>query len=131
MPYYAICSQEEGKIDPQYRGNDIVAIVKEGGRYVPRGTFEHKYHRKVVLFPGCDHPTRKVAPVTIPGNTLRAELVRRLNLLMQLDEYEKSGKLYALFLDVGPASAEPIAQAVAQLQTGKEVNLETLLLNKK
>lgn len=128
MPYYASGSHGRGKINPQYRGNDIVAIVKEGDRYVPRGTFEYRHRENVVLFAGCDHPARKVAPVTIPGNTLRARLVQRLNLFEMLGEYEKSGKLYALFLDVGPVSAEPIARALDELNAGIQVDLERILL---
>lgn len=44
-----------------------------------------------------------------------------------LKGYEKAGRLYALFLGVGEASAEPIAQAIKQLNAGKNVDLDSLL----
>lgn len=128
MPYYASGSHGRGKINPQYRGNDMVAIIKEGETYIPRGTFEYAHCKEVVLFPGSDCPAMKVAPVTIPRNSFGADLTRRLNLLMQLEEYEKIGNLYALFLDVGPASAEPIARALDELNAGIQVDLERILL---
>ena len=132
MPYYASGSHGRGKIIPQinpkYKGNDIVAIVKEGETYIPRGTFEYAYRKDVTLFSGSVCPAVKVAPVTIPRNNLGAELAQRLNFVMQLEEYEKDGKLYVLFLDVSPASAEPIAKAVMELRAGNNVDLERILI---
>jgi hypothetical protein len=114
-------------INPKYKGDEIVAIVKVGDRYEPRGTYEHKYHRDVVLLPGCDRPARKVASVTIPGNTLRGELVRRLQLFEMLERYEKNGDLYAVFLGVGPDSVQPIVKALNKLNEGKQVDLDSIL----
>ena len=114
-------------VNQKYRGNEIVAIVKERDRYVPRGTYEYRHRENVVLFPGCDHPTRKVAPVTIPRDTLRAELVLRLNFFEMLNQYEKNGELYALFLDVGSNLVQPLVNALNELNEGKLVDLESIL----
>jgi hypothetical protein len=118
---------ENKNINPQYQGDEIVAIVKERSEYIPRGTFEYTHNREVTLFPGCYNPALKVASVTIPKNNLRGKLVERLNFLQLLEGYEKAGRLYALFFGVGEASAEPIAQAIKQLNAGKNVDLDSLL----
>ncbi len=128
MPYYISGSHGRGKINPKYRGNDIVAIIKEGETYIPRGTFEYAYRKEVLLFPGSDCPPTKIAPVTIPRNSFGAELAQKLNFLSQLEEYEKNGKLYALFLDVSPSSAEPIARALDKLNAGNKIELEIILI---
>jgi hypothetical protein len=114
-------------INPHYQGDEVIAIVREGDSYVPRGTYEHKYHGDVVVLPGCDLPARKVASVTIPGNTLRGELVRRLQLFGMLERYEDRGDLYAVLLGVGPNIVQPLVKALDELNAGKDVDLDAIL----
>ena len=109
-------------INEKYSGEHIVAIVKENGEYLPRGTFEYCYRTHVTLFPGSSLPGSKVAPVKVPRDEMGL-YIEVMQLLTKLDKMD----VVALYWGVGEESAESISNALDKLNAGKEVNLETLL----
>jgi hypothetical protein len=110
-------------IHKKYSGGYIVAIVKENGQYLPRGTFEYCHRTHVTLFPGSSLPGFKVAPVKIPRDEM-GKYIEVIQLLTKLDKMD----VVALYWGVGDESAELFLNALNDLNAGQEVNLETLLI---
>jgi len=103
------------EINPKYNGTYNIAIIKENGNYVARGTFERDLRRRDTI-----------GPETLEQNFVGV-LSEICTFEKRLEKWKKEDSVVAIYWKVGLESAKPIAKAVDKLRNGEEVDLENLL----
>lgn len=122
-------------IRPEYRGQDIVAIVRDRGTYTVTGTFE--FGNPINVMPllgglprhfGEPHAAKQIlAPQSTNKTKFAATVLFAERLKSRIEIGGEDYEVLAMYIGVGPASAEPIARAVTELRSGDQVDLDKIL----